>query len=304
MPMDTVINAQSASRLPEASELQRLALTPSVTRPEAAIYAHGRFHIPFEHGAWWSFVSTLLGGLIVALASSVPPLTAVALSLALFLGFLSQDWAQALLAKLMDRRSQALSSWDAWQGWALAFLAAAAATVVLFGTQATQRWAWALGFGVAALLMSLVLLSRLTQSGRGRRTLALSSLLLALPALPLGILAFGPSAKALSFWIWPTLYYPAVTLTAQAYIRGSSPRARYLGPSLGVLLALAALSAGGNWVGGLWLLASVRQTWVLRQRWRLQPVGMPAGGAIRAFGKEQAAWGVTLTLIWIAYYLI
>jgi hypothetical protein len=132
--------------------------------------------------------------------------------------------------------------------------------------------------------------------------LAATALLLASPALPLGVLAFGWDRHALSFWAWPLAYYPAATLSAQSYIRGFPQRARWAGP--GLAAALAGVAAGAEaWFGaGLLLVQAMRLNRAIRQRWIEQPEGLPAGNAIRAFGMEQAVFGVLLTLIWAVVF--
>lgn len=257
-----------------------------------------RFHLPFEHGAWWSFFSTLVGGLVVALWRGADPLASVALVTSFAAGFVAQDWGQALLAALVGRRSQALSQWQAWQGWSLGSLSVGMIVVALQRVEATQRSAWALLLGAFGLAAALGLLGRILQGGRGRKSLAATALLLASPALPLGVLAFGWHWRALSFWAWPLLYYPAATLAAQSFIRGFPQKARWAGPALAA--ALAGLAAGAEaWLGaGLLLVQAMRLNRAIRLRWIEQPEGLPAGNAIRAFGKEQAAFGVLLTVIW------
>jgi len=148
------------------------------------------------------------------------------------------------------------------------------------------------------LAAAWVLTWRVLQPARGRQSLAAAALLLAAPALPLGLLAFGPGSLALAFWAWPLAYYPASTLAAQSFIRGYPARARWAGPSLAACLGVAAL-AWGAWAPGLLLLLqamTVQRS--IRVRWQRHPQGLPPGGAIRAFGRRQAFFGVTLTLLW------
>jgi hypothetical protein len=268
-------------------------LNPSRTLPAAA-----RFHVPFEHGAWWSFFSTLLGGLAVALLRGGDPFACVALAACLTAGFVAQDWAQAGFAAILGRPSQAVSQWRAWQGWALAAASVASAGLVLWRAEESSRWAWILLLAALGLAVKLALFSRVLQPARGRRSLAVTALLLATPALPLGVLAFGWERQALFLWIWPLLYYPAATLSAQSFIRGFPARARWLGPALAA--ALAGLAAGGGaWIAaGLLLLQALNLHGAIQRRWILQPEGLPSGPAIRAFGKEQAFFGVALTLLW------
>jgi hypothetical protein len=257
-----------------------------------------RFHIPFEHGAWWSFGSTLAASLGLALALGVGSAAAWALGLSLAAGFVAQDWGQALLAALLRRRSQALSQWQAWQGWALGAGAASAALLLLLLRPLPERAAWALLLGLLALGAGLGLLARILQSGRGRKSLAATALLLSLPALPFGVLCFGFTPKALLFWAWPLLYYPAATLAAQSFIRGFPERARWAGPGLAAALGLAALVAGAWLAAALLLLQGALLQRSIARRWRLQPQGLPGGDAIRAFGRVQAGFGVALTILW------
>jgi hypothetical protein len=232
----------------------------------------------------------------------VDPIAWLGLTLALSAAFVAQDWGQALLGALLGRRGQALSHWMAPQGWFLGGLSLGGALIVLQQVPAADRSVWLTCLALLALAGAGALIARVLQAARGRQSLAVSALLLASPALPLGLLAFGPDARALSFWAWPLALYPAATLAAQSYIRGFPQRARWAGPALAAALGLAALSLGA-WAPGLLLLV---QAWRLQRaitrRWSAQPQGLPAGGAIRAFGREQAAFGVALTLLWALAY--
>jgi hypothetical protein len=276
--------------------LPPVILLPARPAPAAAVTA--RFHVPFEHGAWWSYFSTLAASFGVALYRGADAWACAGLLFSLSAGFVAQDWGQALLAALLRRRSQALSQWRAWQGWALALASAAGAALLLWRQPAALRPGWAALLAALGLAATLGLLLRIVQSGRGRRSLAAAALLLASPALPFGFLAFDGAGAALLFWAWPLAYYPAATLAAQSFIRGFPERARWAGPALAA--ALAGLAAGAAaWAGaGLLLLQALRLQGAIRARWQAQPEGLPPGGAIRAFGKEQAFLGVSLTLLW------
>lgn len=270
----------------------------SSTRPPLAL----RFHVPFEHGAWWSYLSTLAGGVAVAAWRGTDPVALAGLGLALLAGFVAQDWAQALLGALLRRRGQALSHWLAPQGWFLAGLSLGGALVLLQRASGEQRGAWILCLGGLGLAGAGVLVGRVLLPARGRRSLAAAALLLAAPALPLGFLAFGPGRLAVGFWAWPLAYYPAATLAAQSYIRGFPQRARYGGPALAAALGVAALALGA-WPAGLLLLLQAGLLGrAIAERWRRHPQGLPPGGAIRAFGRRQAYFGVALTLLWAWAY--
>jgi hypothetical protein len=265
----------------------------SPSRPAA------RFHVPFEHGAWWSFGSTLAGGLAVALLRRADPAACGGVVLALGAGFMLQDWAQALLAALLRRRSQALSQWGSPWGWGLAALALGGVVLQLWRVEPAERAAWIGLWALAAVGMAAGLLSRILQSGRGRQSLAFTALLLSAPALPLGALAFGFTGRLAAFTVWPLLYYPAVTLAAQSYIRGFPEGARASGPAMAAVLGFAAAAAGA-WLPTALMLGNGMHLWgSIRTRWRDHPAGLPPGAAIRDFGKTQAALGITLTLLWV-----
>jgi hypothetical protein len=257
-----------------------------------------RFHVPFEHGAWWSYLSTLIAGMAVVALRDGDRVALAGLTLALLTAFLAQDWAQSLLGALLGRRGQALSHWMAPQGWFLAGLSLGGALVLLQREAPAQRLGWALVLGALVLGGLVVLLGRVLQAARGRQSLAASALLLASPALALGWLAFGPGRLALAFWAWPLAYYPAATLAAQSFIRGFPRRARWAGPALAAGLGLAACLAGAWAPGSLLLAQAALLQFSIVRRWRRRPQGLPQGGEIRAFGRLQALFGVTLTLLW------
>lgn len=276
--------------------------------------SRARFYVPFEHGAWWSFTSTLIGAVAVALSNGADGWACLGLGMALLCGFMDQDWTQALLGGLLRRRSQALSSWNAWQGWALAALGLSGLALLVSRLAADLRRPWLALLGGLSLAALLALALRVLQAGRGRKSLAVSALLLAAPALAFGALAFGLNRLALGFWAWPLCYYPAATLAAQSYIRGFPQSARWAGPALAGILGLAALAAalaaGGLRTGAAASLAGallLAQAWRLHsaiaRRWREQPQGLPTGDAIRRFGREQAVFGVALSLLWVWAFL-
>ena len=268
-----------------------------VTKPSWAA-----FHVPFEHGAWWAFASTLAGAWGLALFRDADSWACLGTGVALAAGFVLQDWAQALIGAVLRRRSQALSQWRAPQGWALAALALAGLGLQLARVAPAERGAWLCLWLGLALAAGLGLLGRVLQSGRGRRSLAFTALLLAAPALPLGILGLGFGARAWEFWAWPLAYYPAATLAAQSYIRGFPERARWAGPAMAAALAVAALVVGA-WMAAVLLALNAALLWrSIQRRWTLQPQGLPAGGAIRAFGRTQAAFGVGMTLVWVGAF--
>lgn len=256
-----------------------------------------RFHIPFEHGAWWSFFSTLLGGALYALALGAPWAAVAALVIGLSAGFLAQDWSQALVGALLRQRSQAVSQWQAWQGWCLTGVAATATLAAVWPSPVRGQWMLFLGAVGTALFASMTV--RVKQTARGRNSLPLAAVLLATPALALAALAHGFERASWAFFFWPALYYPAVTLVAQAYIRGLPKGWRYVGVVLLAGLALAALAWRAYFAGAALSVLSVLVGIELHRRWLDQPQGMPSGERIRAFGRRQAGWGVGLTVLWI-----
>lgn len=261
-----------------------------------------RFHPPFEHGAWWSYLSTLVGAVAVAWWRGVDPVAVGGLGLALLAGFVAQDWAQAVLGALLRRRGQALSHWMAPQGWFLGGLSLGGALILVQRAPGDRRWGWVLCLAGLGLAGAAVLVARVLQPARGRQSLAAAAVLLAAPALPLGLLAFGPGRQALGFWAWPLAYYPAATLAAQGYIRGVPRHARWTGPALAAALGLAALALGADLAGLLLLVQAGLLGRAIVRRWRRHPQGLPPGGAIRAFGRQQAFFGVILTLLWAWAY--
>ncbi len=260
-----------------------------------------RFHIPFEHGAWWSFFSTLLGGAVYALALGHSAMAVLFLGLGLSGGFLAQDWAQALVGALLQQRSQAVSQWQAWQGWALLGGSLICLAVALKKTLPLAPWMLFLALLTLAYVFAIE--KRVTQGGRGRSALPFAAMLLAVPALAMAALAHGFDRQAFEFFFWPAVYYPAVTLTAQSYIRGLPQGWRYSGPFLLGALGLTALYVHA-WVAAaaIFCLAGLVAR-ELQGRWKALPSGLPPGQLIRSFGKKQAFWGVGLTILWIVEFL-
>ena len=262
-----------------------------------------RFHIPFEHGAWWSFFSTLAGSLLLYILSGKPFSAGLLLAASLSAGFVAQDWGQALVAAILRRPSRAKSQWQAWQGWALILFAMACTAGLLWQLPVDQWPLWCLVLGSLGLAAALALALRVRQQHRGREALGLMALLLGTPAIPYGLLIFGLSNTALAFAAWPLVFYPAATLAAQSFVMGLPLSRRWLGVGLEIILGAVA-AALGAWVAAAVLLLQALRL-VARIRWRVREIsqGLPPMPVIRRFGMEQAAFGVSLSILWVLAFI-
>ena len=261
-----------------------------------------RFKIPFEHGAWWSFLTTLIACVIAGFWQG-SAITDIVLLAAIFsLGFVLQDWVQALLSALLKKSSQAISQWQAVLGWLLLGCSLVLSALFILLQPQEKQLLWTALFVVLALSMCLGIASRIYVSQRGRKSLAFTALLLSIPALPFGLLFFGFHLQAIYFWFWPMLYYPIVTLAAQSFIRGYPQRARWLASVLGVVLGLLAIAYGGLWAGLILILQGLHLGWAIRQRWINYPQGLPPGPQIKSLGKTQAAYSIVLSVLWLVFF--
>lgn len=261
-----------------------------------------RFYVPFEHGAWWAFGSVLLASAGLALWSGADPVACAGVFTGLAAAFVAQDWAQALVGHVVGHRSQARSHWEALPGWALGALGCAGVALQWTRSRADTRLAWATLWGLLGLATAAVLVARVTREGRASKSLALSAPLLAAPALPFGALAFGFDGRSAALALWPLLYFPAATLSAQAYIRGYPQRARRLGPALIAALGMAAWGLHAPVAGALLCANAFLLDFLIRRRWRLQGAGLPPLRAIRTLGRTQVAWSVVLIACWVANF--
>jgi hypothetical protein len=269
--------------------------------PGAGARGHVRFYVPFEHGAWWAFFSCLAIGLLQNLHR---PLWALALALSASMAclFLASDWASGLLGAFRAGRIQSLIQRDNVWGWFLLTGGLTGISLTRAGLPVERRAAWDEALAAGALYGLFVLGLRLRLKPRHSLLLILSSLLLTLPGLYLGGLAFGGfTLRAWDFWGLLAAFFSCNVFYVQTWMRAGALSKVRLALVPAAYLGLSLLLAGvGSYPGSLSLSAlALRASWRLWRRAQSLRSGAATRPAeIRALGWEQVGWSLVLLGIW------
>lgn len=264
------------------------------------------FAFPRETSAWWAFLSSVLGGLLMVRLKAPERFFQAGLLAAAMAGlYLSSDWVSSLSGKGY-RGDVPRGSRTSLTGWFLVLASMLALIWFHRGLPQAEIHFWFMALTAAAVLVVLMFLLRLEMVPLDARLLLLSSMLCTLPALFLGFVALGPqSSQAWFFWAPAALFFPSSALFAQAWLRGKSGGK----PSLATMaLPLLALFIGAV-AAGLWgqaLFSALYIAWqVARFVRRISSGGqqLPAFSEIRGFGREQAAWMSLMTIVWMWTHL-
>ena len=274
------------------------------------------FHYPYEHGAWWTFFTSMAGGLALGFAWAAPRGALLALALGMAFLFLASDW-------LADRSHQGRMKRPlGWKGPAFSSLGLA---LLLFGLFRAGKTRFGLGesLGEGILLWGLVAAGVLRLRLKlPRRSLALmlpSALLLTAPAMILAALAFGHlGGRAIGFWAFWAVFFASGINYVQTWLRGAQmPPWRIYVASLPYLGLAAALAALADYAGlAILLVLCVRITGRLRSRLQERrsleaeleggspPAHLPTDPReIRQLGWEQVLWSLVLGAYWTWSYL-
>lgn len=279
------------------------------------------FHLPHEHGAWWTFFSCLAAGLIQALAWKADPATSFMLAAGMACFFLASDWITELAHSLFERRLRPRMELGLKTG---ASIILTGCLLILLSLLRAESRLHGLGLGIAsglaawAFAILIVLILRLKLPARSLGLLLPSAVLLTAPVMLLGALAFGGlGLKALGFWALWAWFFGAGIYYVQTWLRSYMlPRWRMVLASLPYLSQAAVLGWFSRWPGTLLLtLFSLRLLWRLKERvldWDAHmaelsggpaPSRLPTDGAeIRRLGWEQVAWSLVLGAVWTWLY--
>lgn len=274
------------------------------------------FRYPYEHGAWWTFFTALVGGLTMALGRGAPKGALAGLAFGMSSFFLSSDWITNVVKHRGEQRP-----WG-WKGPAFCVVGAA---LLFFGLQRAGKSHFGLGeqlgeglllWGLAA---TLVLSLRLKLPRRSLALLVPSALLLTAPAMLLAALAFGRlGVEAIGFWAFWAVFFASGVNYVQTWLRGAQlPRWRIYVASVPYLGLAGALAFLADYAGLVVLcLLSFRIVWRLRQRAHERraleseldahglPTHMPTDPQdIRRLGWEQVIWSLVLGCLWTWSYL-
>ncbi len=270
-----------------------------------------KFYLPHEHGAWWTLLTCMVSGDLVALRHHAAwPYLLMATQGSLGV-FMASDWLWSLAGALSGRGRPGRSDWRAWQGWLLAGVSALS-LLTLFDFLGSAAW-WGL-FALLAALGGAVLGMRLFLPLRHSFLLAFSSLLLTFPALLAAAMA-GQTGAALRFWLRPAIYFPAGVFFVQTWLRGGTVSWRRLAwASLPYAALLGLVAMGKDYLAVaatfLYWARTMARVLARRRQARQSLAQPPAAGArmlpplseIKKFGWEQVAWSLVLMTIWVAEF--
>jgi hypothetical protein len=271
-------------------------------QPPAPKPARRIFHLPKEHGAWWTFETCLAAGLLQAYARHQAMAAALSLGAGMHALFLCSDWFTHLGR---SRRG----AWLSLPGWllSLAGLSLLATGIALAPSPLQKGLAGVLALW--GLFAALVLWMRVHWPARDLRLLMCSGVLLTGPSLILGGLGLGAwGPQALCYWAPWAWYFASGVLYIQTWLRGNTlPRWRIQAASLPFLVLASLLAIFSGWLGASLVFAlGVRVLWRLRLRLQEfdhsdgQPHLASSPREIRSLGYEQLAWSLLLSGLWMA----
>lgn len=256
------------------------------------------FPLPQDSQAWWGVLLSLLAGWALSLGPRLDPrglpLAVAALSL-----FLGSEWFSQLAGR--SRQGQvAPARLKQPLGLGLLGLTALSLAWFLYAEASPDRQAWGTVVTAVGCLVALMFILRLEWRPLDARLLYLSHLILTLPALVLGFVAWGPyDPRAFGLWLLPAAFFPAQALFAQFWMEGSeAPRAAFSSLAGPLLLSalLQALRADWTAVGflGAFLLWSL-----LRLAPRRSAEGLPSFQTVRRLDWELQAWNLAFLACWV-----
>lgn len=267
------------------------AAVPSASRAKAP------FPFPNDSQAWWNVGVNLGVGWLLILGAK-PDLSGLALTLAALGLFFSSEW----LSQLSGRSRQGTVSPSHWASpLGLGLLAVTAASLLwfLFIAERLDREAWATVITGVACPVALMFVLRMEWRPLDGRLLYLTHLILTLPSLVFGFLAWGvASPQAFGAWILPAVYFPAQALFAQYWMEGPEAPPSALSVLAAPVLAGILLQATRNaWPGvaflGLFLLRAI---WLVQSR-RMSG-GLPGFARVKLLSWEIQLWNLGAVIAW------
>lgn len=257
----------------------------------------GRFPYPNDGQAWWSVGVCLGAGWLLCLGARTVP-AALALALAALCLFFGSEWFSRLAGR---SRHGSVEATRFSEPLGLFLLAGTAASLIWFVlmTAPQDRQAWGTVITGVGCMVSLMFILRLEWRPLDARLLYLTHLILTLPTLMFGFVAWGIfTSHALGAWILPAAYFPAQALFSQFWMEG--PEAPWDAMSLlsiPVLLAVLLQAERGAWLGAGFLALFL--LWVLvRLQQRRSADALPSFKWVRRLNWEIQAWNLAAIAAW------
>jgi len=256
-----------------------------------------RFPYPNDGQAWWSVGVGLGAGWYLCLGLHMVP-AALALALAALCLFFGSEWFSRLAGRSRQGSVEATSFSEPLGLFLLAGTVASLIWFVLM-TAPQDRQAWGTVIIGVGCMVSLMFILRLEWRPLDGRLLYLTHLILTLPALMFGFVAWGIfTSRAFGAWILPAAYFPAQALFSKFWMEG--PEAPWDAMSLlsiPVLLAVMLQAERGAWLGAgflalflLWILVRLQQ--------RRSADALPSFKLVRRLNREIQAWNLATIAAW------
>jgi hypothetical protein len=256
-----------------------------------------RFHFPNDTQAWWGVSSCLAVGWLLSLGMRMDP-SAAALALAALSLFFGSEWFSRLAGRSREGHVEP-SRFAEPLGLGLLALTLASLISFVWICDPIAREAWGGVITGVACMVALMFILRLEWRALDGRLVYLTHLILTLPTLMFGFVAWGVfSPRAFGMWILPAAYFPAQALFSQFWMEGrEAPRAALSIISGPILLAVLLQATRGAWVGvafcGLFLLWSLIR---LYQRRRAEV--LPCFKEVGRLNWEIQAWNLAAIAAW------
>lgn len=259
--------------------------------------AHSGFPFPADEQAWWNVLACLGVGWLLSLGARLD-LQALALALAAMSLFFGSDWFSRLAGRSREGHVKPARFFDPL-GLLLLAVTASSLGAFLFHADNLEREAWATVITGISCLVALMFILRLEWRALDGRLLYITHLILTLPALMFGFVAWGVfSPRAFGVWILPAAYFPAQALFAQFWMEGAdAPDASLSLLAVPLLAGILLQATRGAWPGVAFL--AVFLLWLLvRLQSRRLAGGLPGFSEVRRLNWEIQAWNLAAIAAW------
>jgi len=258
-----------------------------------------KFLWPQDSSAWWSFLTSLIGGTWLSQGAHWHPGTG-GLTLAAVSLFLVSDWLSHLTGR---SRQGKVPNADLINPIGLALLTSAALGGYYFyqHIEPADLGTWQTMAIATLCLVGFIFILRLEWLALDSRLVFLTHLLLTVPALYFGFMHWGVGdARAYGQWIPLAIYFPAQALFSVFWLQGklapSSARSILAVP---LLFGVIVLAGPGAWSLTLFLVAFLARSVYLLHRRQESPKGLPGLESIQYLGWELHAWNAVFCWTWI-----
>jgi len=263
-------------------------------RPDASA---GSFPYPNDAQAWWSVGVCLGVGWLLCLGLRFDG-KAAALALAGLALFFGSEWFSHLAGR---SREGAVAPARLFEPLGLGLLAITAVSLAWFVwmTEPLDRQAWGAVMTGVGCLVALMFILRLEWRPLDGRLLFLTHVILTLPTLMFGFVAWGVFApRAFAVWIFPAAYFPAQALFSQFWMEGGEAPSDALSLLSAPLLVAILVQAGrGAWLGVAFMALFL--LWVLvRLLQRHRDTALPGFKQVRNLGWQIQAWNLAAIVAW------